>query len=165
MVLSQAAWAGFRIAWPVPHWGSSLRDLSSHASCLPTVTMGGARAGSSSAALPCYWQWQLRVLAQSARQLGLKRWAADGGDTVPDQKTKGLQWTGVPLAYRMAFGLVYVAFGFSYIIYMTFFTKHLIAEGDYTQDRAGDLFMTMAGSASLRAALGTVSDVIVAGER
>jgi len=55
---------------------------------------------------------------------------------------------------------VYVAFGFSYIIYMTFFTKHLIAE-DYTKDAAGDLFMTM-GWVSLVCGLlwGTVSDII-----
>ena len=26
-------------------------------------------------------------------------------------------------------GMIYVAFGFSYIIYMTFFTKYLITEG------------------------------------
>ncbi len=58
-------------------------------------------------------------------------------------------------------GLVYVAFGFSYIIYMTFFTKHLIAEGGYTKDAAGDLFMIM-GWVSLVCGLlwGTVSDVI-----
>jgi MFS family permease len=58
-------------------------------------------------------------------------------------------------------GLVYVAFGFSYIIYMTFFTKHLIAEGGYTQEAAGRLFMTM-GWFSLLCGLiwGTLSDVI-----
>jgi MFS family permease len=56
---------------------------------------------------------------------------------------------------------VYVAFGFSYIIYMTFFTKHLIGEGGYTKDAAGDLFMTM-GWVSLVCGLlwGTVSDII-----
>jgi MFS family permease len=58
-------------------------------------------------------------------------------------------------------GLVYVAFGFSYIIYMTFFTKNLIAEGGYTQEAAGSLFMVM-GWASLFCGLiwGTASDVI-----
>jgi MFS family permease len=40
-------------------------------------------------------------------------------------------------------GLIYVAFGFSYIIYMTFFTKYLISEGEYTQASAGRLFMLM----------------------
>ncbi len=40
-------------------------------------------------------------------------------------------------------GLVYIAFGFSYIIYMTFFTKTLMAEAGYTKEAAGRLFMTM----------------------
>lgn len=40
-------------------------------------------------------------------------------------------------------GLVYVAFGFSYIIFMTFFVKHLIAAGGYSKTSAGNLFMTM----------------------
>lgn len=58
-------------------------------------------------------------------------------------------------------GLVYVAFGFSYIIYMTFFTKVLIAEGGYTQSQAGQLFMVI-GWFSLLCGLiwGSVSDVI-----
>jgi MFS family permease len=58
-------------------------------------------------------------------------------------------------------GLVYVAFGFSYIIYMTFFVKRLIAEGGYSQEAAGNLFMTM-GWFSLICGLiwGAVSDVI-----
>ena len=38
-------------------------------------------------------------------------------------------------------GLIYVAFGFSYIIYVTFFFKHLITEGGYTREAAGNLFM------------------------
>lgn len=58
-------------------------------------------------------------------------------------------------------GLVYVAFGFSYIIYMTFFTKSLIADGGYTQAEAGRLFMVM-GWFSLLCGLiwGSVSDRI-----
>jgi sugar phosphate permease len=58
-------------------------------------------------------------------------------------------------------GLVYVAFGFSYIIFMTFFTKRLIADGGYTQAGAGQLFMLM-GWFSLLCGLiwGTVSDLI-----
>jgi MFS family permease len=58
-------------------------------------------------------------------------------------------------------GLIYVAFGFSYIIYMTFFTKYLITEGAYTQESAGRLFMLM-GWLSLLCGLiwGWVSDII-----
>lgn len=40
-------------------------------------------------------------------------------------------------------GLVYVAFGFSYIIFMTFFVKHLISAGGYSKTSAGNLFMLM----------------------
>lgn len=58
-------------------------------------------------------------------------------------------------------GLVYVAFGFSYIIYMTFFVKHLMAAGGYSRAAAGSLFMVM-GWASLVCGLfwGSVSDRI-----
>lgn len=58
-------------------------------------------------------------------------------------------------------GLVYIAFGFSYIIYMTFFFKHLIAEGGYSREGAGGLFM-MVGWLSLFCGLiwGAVSDYI-----
>ena len=58
-------------------------------------------------------------------------------------------------------GLIYVAFGFSYIIYVTFFTKYLIAERGYTQAEAGGLFMTL-GWLSLACGLlwGWVSDHI-----
>jgi MFS family permease len=59
-------------------------------------------------------------------------------------KGGGVQWGKV---YRSAsvwhLGLVYVAYGFSYIIYMTFFVKRLMADGGYTKEAAGQLFMTM----------------------
>ncbi len=69
------------------------------------------------------------------------------------------------LVYRAApvwhLGMVYSTFGFAYIIYMTFFTKYLISEGQYSQSQAGSLFMTL-GWVSLLCGLiwGTVSDVI-----
>jgi MFS family permease len=58
-------------------------------------------------------------------------------------------------------GLVYIAFGLSYIVYMTFFTKYLIAEGGYSKEAAGNLFMIM-GWFSLISGLiwGMLSDVI-----
>ena len=88
----------------------------------------------------------------------------ESGADGPRQRTpaRGLQWGAV---YRSRavwhLGIVYVAFGFSYIIYMTFFVKCLVAEGEYTQAAAGRLFMTM-GWFSLLCGLiwGTVSDVI-----
>ncbi len=60
-----------------------------------------------------------------------------------------------------ALGLVYVAFGFSYIIYMTFFVKALMAEGGYSQQAAGSLFMTMGWCSLLCGVIwGAVSDAI-----
>jgi len=54
-----------------------------------------------------------------------------------------------------------VAFGFSYIIYLTFFTRYLIGEGGYTHAAAGRLFMLM-GWLSLLCGLiwGWISDLI-----
>ena len=71
-------------------------------------------------------------------------------------------WSSVyrsPVVWHV--GLIYVAFGFSYIIYVTFFTKYLIAERGYTQAEAGGLFMTL-GWLSLACGLlwGWVSDHI-----
>jgi len=102
------------------------------------------------------------ILRNQPSELGLKPLGDDVGEPVRVSGVETLQWGRV---YRSAavwhLGLVYVAFGFSYIIYMTFFTKHLIAEGGYSQEAAGDLFMTM-GWVSLVCGLlwGTVSDVI-----
>jgi sugar phosphate permease len=42
------------------------------------------------------------------------------------------------LMWHLAF--VYVAFGFSYVIYSTFFARYLIAEGGYTRQAAGNLW-------------------------
>ena len=102
------------------------------------------------------------LLRNRPADLGLMPLGAGSEVPVSDQKAEGFHWDRV---YRSRtvwqLGLVYVAFGFSYIIYMTFFTKHLIAEGGYTKNAAGDLFMTM-GWVSLVCGLlwGTVSDVI-----
>ena len=58
-------------------------------------------------------------------------------------------------------GIIYVAFGFSYIIYVTFFFKHLIAEGAYSREAAGNLFMLIGWLSLFCGALwGMVSDRI-----
>ena len=56
-------------------------------------------------------------------------------------------------------GMVYTAFGFSYMIFMTFFVKRLVAEGGFSAKQAGHLFMVM-GWFSLLCGLvwGAVSD-------
>jgi len=84
-------------------------------------------------------------------------------ETPPTAPVTGpLQWKNV---YRSShvwhLGLVYIAFGFAYIIYVTFFVKYLISEGGYTTAGAGSLFMVV-GWASLFCGLiwGPVSDII-----
>ena len=80
----------------------------------------------------------------------------------PSAAKTGLAWG---LVYRSApvwrLGIVYMANGFSYIIFMTFFIKRLVGEGGYSRIDAGSLFMTM-GWASLfcGVAWGMVSDII-----
>ncbi len=84
------------------------------------------------------------------------------GEINTPQKIEKLSWRSV---YRSSLvwhlGLVYIAFGFSYIIYMTFFIKLLVSEGGYTQGAAGQLFMIM-GWFSLLCGLiwGGISDLI-----
>jgi sugar phosphate permease len=75
---------------------------------------------------------------------------------VPRQKSYAsgkLQWS---LVYRSKavwhLGAVYAAFGFSYIIYMTFFVRYLVGEIGYTDQAAGNLFMVL-GWCSLAAGL------------
>ena len=102
------------------------------------------------------------ILRNRPSEKGLKPVGADTRVPALVPRLRTPQWGRV---YRSTavwhLGLVYVAFGFSYIIYMTFFTKGLIAEGGYTEEAAGGLFMTM-GWFSLVCGLlwGTVSDVI-----
>jgi len=55
-----------------------------------------------------------------------------------------LAWSSV---YRSSavwhLGAVYAAFGFAYIIYMTFFVRYLVGELGYSQQAAGNLFMLL----------------------
>jgi sugar phosphate permease len=107
--------------------------------------------------------WLLLRNHPSEKGLGPYGGSADrveGGSEKP--KTTPIQWGrvyGSAAAWHL--GLVYVAFGFAYIIYLTFFTKYLIAEGGYSQEKAGSLFMTM-GWFSLLCGLiwGPISDAI-----
>jgi len=84
------------------------------------------------------------------------------GATRPPQADGKLSWGSVYRSPRVwHLGMVYTAFGFSYIIYMTFFVKFLTVEAGYTGPEAGDLFMVM-GWCSLFCGLlwGAVSDRI-----
>jgi MFS family permease len=102
------------------------------------------------------------VLRNRPAEVGLQPLGASPTDPAPAPSAGPLPWGRI---YRAApvwrLGLVYVAFGFSYIIYMTFFTKRLVAEGGYTSQAAGNLFMLM-GWFSLACGLlwGSLSDLI-----
>jgi len=72
----------------------------------------------------------------------------------------GLSWSRVYRSGRVYhLAAVYSAFGFSYVIYLTFFTKYLVSEGGYSPLAAGDLLMLL-GWFSLLCGLiwGTLSD-------
>jgi len=102
------------------------------------------------------------LLRNSPREKLLAPLGAEGTTAPAAPAGEALPWRAVygsPAVWLL--GLVYVAFGFSYIIYMTFFVKALIAEGGYTKEAAGGLFMTM-GWCSLLCGLiwGTVSDYV-----
>jgi sugar phosphate permease len=84
------------------------------------------------------------------------------GAQAPRQGAASLDWGKV---YRSGavwqLALVYIAFGFSYIIYITFFAKYLQAEAGYTKEAAGALW-AIVGWTSIFCGLiwGTVSDQI-----
>jgi len=104
----------------------------------------------------------LVVLRNRPADVGLLPLGAAAEETDDAPQEEGLSWSSVYRSWTIwHVGLIYVAFGFSYIIYVTFFTKYLIAEGDYTQAAAGRLFMIM-GWFSLLCGLiwGSVSDTI-----
>jgi sugar phosphate permease len=86
----------------------------------------------------------LAVLRNRPGDVGLRPLGGSDAATPQSSMANGLHWGSI---YRAGVvwhvGLIYVAFGFSYIIYMTFFTKYLVAEARYTPAEAGSLFMTM----------------------
>jgi sugar phosphate permease len=104
----------------------------------------------------------LAALRNRPADIGLLPLGTATGSALTAPQAGRLKWGSV---YRSGLvwhvGLIYVAFGFSYIIYVTFFTKYLVAEGGYTQGEAGRLFMLM-GWFSLLCGLiwGSVSDYI-----
>lgn len=108
----------------------------------------------------------LVLLRNRPSEKGLRPLGADNAEAGPQAGSPPgggkLAWDSVYKSGRVwHLGLVYTAFGFSYIIYMTFFVKFLTAEAGYTRAQAGELFMLM-GWCSLFCGLvwGTVSDRI-----
>ncbi|HPD30876.1 MAG TPA: MFS transporter [Phycisphaerae bacterium] len=102
------------------------------------------------------------VLRNRPADIGLHPLGAAEDDEPGVAAQGGLRWGrvyGSGVVWHV--GLIYIAFGFSYMIYMTFFTKYLIAEGGYTKEAAGALFM-LVGWVSLPCGLilGWISDII-----
>ncbi len=93
---------------------------------------------------------------------GVRPLGEEEGHSETTPKAQGIHWGHV---YRSTavwhLGLVYIAFGMSYIIFMTFFKEHLTLDGGYSDESAGNLFMIM-GCVSLLCGViwGTVSDHI-----
>jgi MFS family permease len=84
------------------------------------------------------------ILRNSPSELGLLPVGAANDSVIATEKVSKLTWGRVyrsPIVWHL--GLIYTAFGFSYIIYMTFLTKYLITEGGYSQESAGRMFMLM----------------------
>lgn len=67
-----------------------------------------------------------------------------GPSTMPARSGATVAWSSVYRSRRIwHLGVVYLTFGFSYIIYMTFFTKRLVADLGVSAETAGVLFMLM----------------------
>lgn len=101
------------------------------------------------------------LLRDRPEEMGLAPVGASSVSSAARPRT-ALAWGEVfrsPLAWHL--GAVYACFGFSYIIYLTFFNKRLLAEAGYTPVTAGNLFMVF-GWFSLGCGLvwGAVSDAI-----
>ncbi len=103
------------------------------------------------------------LLRDRPEEKGLQPIAAEGDEpALQGERASSLDWGRV---YRSGavwhLALVYIAFGFSYVIYVTFFAKYLQAEGGYTKEAAGNLW-AIVGWISIFCGLiwGTVSDLI-----
>jgi sugar phosphate permease len=106
------------------------------------------------------------LIRNHPKDSGLNPVGAETPDPQPASASQSqIQKPSLKQVYRSGpvwrLGLVYIAFGFSYIIYMTFFIKHLVADSGYSQTAAGGLFMTMGWFSLLCGFLwGSVSDRI-----
>jgi len=102
-------------------------------------------------------------LRNRPEDLGLKQIGSGASeDKLGGQRDKGLEWGKV---YKFGsvwhLGVVYLIFGFSYVIYINFFATFLVKEMGWTSSEAGRLF-TFLGFLSIFCGLlwGGISDVI-----
>lgn len=80
--------------------------------------------------------------------------------TVPDETSGAPDWKRVWTSGTLwQLAVIYCAFGFSYIIYSTFFVRHLVIDGGFTVHTAGTLWMQI-GLISIASGFvwGSVSD-------
>jgi MFS family permease len=102
------------------------------------------------------------LIRNQPSQMGLKPVGPHAGYSLDSPGARALRWADVyksPTLWHL--GVVYMAFGFSYIIYMTFFVKYLMVEGGYTSQAAGNLFMVMGWCSMLCGLIwGSLSDLI-----
>ncbi|MDD5093645.1 MAG: MFS transporter [Dehalococcoidia bacterium] len=84
------------------------------------------------------------LLRNQPSEKGLKPLGFKDDDPAVIRRPGVFEWSKV---YRSRavwqIGLVYIAFGLSYIIYMTFFREQLANERGYTDEMAGSLYMMM----------------------
>jgi len=101
------------------------------------------------------------LLRNSPSEKGVGRLGAQAMDPVPTIHSRTLEWARVYRSRRVwQLGLMYVAFGLSYIVFMTFFRQQLTDEGGYTESEAGRLYMIMGWVSLLCGIWGLVSDRI-----
>jgi len=103
------------------------------------------------------------ILRNHPREKGLSPIGAQESDSVAaEPRSSALQWG---LVYRAApvwhLALIYVLFGFSYIIYTTFFARYLTWEAGFTTEAAGALW-SVVGMVSIISGFiwGAVSDIV-----
>jgi sugar phosphate permease len=102
-------------------------------------------------------------LRNRPEDLGLKQLGSGASeDKSEGEKAKELEW-GKVYKYGLVWhlGIVYLIFGFSYVIYINFFATFLVKEMEWTHSEAGRLF-TFLGFLSIFCGLlwGGISDVI-----
>lgn len=92
--------------------------------------------------------------------IGEKNNRIDTSNNYLDENSRFINWKNIYFSKEIwHVGIVYMAFGFSYIIYMTFFVRFLILERNFSQIEAGRLF-TLLGWFSIVSGLiwGIISD-------
>ncbi len=109
-------------------------------------------------AVLCYLILRNRPVEKGLSPIATKREEANPGKAKSSSLGWGLVYKSAPV-WHLA--LIYVLFGFSYIIYATFFARYLIWEAGFTTEAAGALW-SATGALSIISGFiwGSVSDVL-----